>query len=258
MNNATTRFSSRVDNYVKYRPSYPQAMIEHLAAACRLASGALIADVGSGTGLLAELLLKRGFRVLGVEPNAEMRGAGERLLQEYSHFTSVAGTAEATTLADHSVDAVTAGQAFHWFDRDGFRAECARILKPGGYVALIWNDRRTGSTPFLQAYERLLLAYGTDYTRVNHKQIEDHALAAFFGAAGFQKARFENQQVFDFAGLQGRLLSSSYVPEANHSSYQPMLAELRAIFDTYQRNGQVVFEYDTAVYYGQISASALR
>ena len=253
MNDSTTRFSTRVDNYIKYRPSYPPALIDHLAAECRLIDGASIADVGSGTGVLAELLLKHGYRVLAVEPNAEMRGAAERLLGSYPGFTSVAGTAEATTLDDQSVAAVTAGQAFHWFDRDRFRAECARMLKPGGYVALIWNDRRIDSTPFLQAYERLLLRYSTDYTSVNHKQIDDQVIAAFFGAGGFRQARFDNQQIFDFAGLLGRLLSSSYAPEADHPSYQPMVAELRAIFDAHQRSGQVVFEYDTIVYYGQLT-----
>jgi SAM-dependent methyltransferase len=253
MKDSTTRFSSRVDNYIKYRPSYPQALIDHLAGECRLATGAQIADVGSGTGLLAELLLKRGYHVLGVEPNAEMRGAAERLLVSYPGFVSVTGTAEATTLVDQSVDAVTASQAFHWFDRDRFRAECVRILKPGGYVALIWNDRRIDSSPFLQSYERLLLTYGTDYTSVNHKQIDDQVIAAFFGVGRFQQARFDNQQLFDFAGLQGRLLSSSYAPEAGHPNYQPMIAELRAIFDKYQQGDQVVFEYDTIVYYGQVT-----
>jgi SAM-dependent methyltransferase len=253
MNDSTTRFSSRVDNYIKYRPSYPPALIDQLAVECRLADGASIADVGSGTGVLSALLLKRGYRVLAVEPNAEMRGAAERLLRNYPGFTSVAGTAEATTQAAQSVAAVTAGQAFHWFDRDRFRVECTRILQPGGYVALIWNDRRLDSTPFLQAYEHLLLTYGTDYTSVNHKQIDEQLIAAFFGAGGFRQARFDNQQVFDFDGLLGRLLSSSYAPEAGHPSHQPMVAELRAIFDAHQRGGQVVFEYDTIMYYGQLT-----
>jgi SAM-dependent methyltransferase len=256
MRDATKRFSSRVDNYIKYRPSYPQALIDLLAAECGLSSDSTIADIGSGTGILAELLLQRGYEVIGVEPNDEMRSAGDRLLQGYPRFTSVAGTAETTTLSDGSVDLVTAGQAFHWFDHERFRAECVRILKPSGSVALIWNDRRLDSSPFLQAYERLLLTHGTDYTAVNHKQFDDESMKRFFGAGRFHKASFENLQTFDFEGVKGRLLSSSYVPEADHPSYQPMLDELQQIFGQHQTHGQVVFEYDTIVYYGQASALA--
>ncbi|HEX6292407.1 MAG TPA: class I SAM-dependent methyltransferase [Herpetosiphonaceae bacterium] len=253
MSDSTKRFSSRVEDYIKYRPTYPEAVIDLLKAECRLTSSSIVADIGSGTGILAELFLKHGNRVFGVEPNAEMRAAGERLLQGYPRFTSVAATAEATTLADRSVDFVAAGQAFHWFDRDRFRAECQRMLRPDGWIVLIWNDRRTDSTPFLQSYERLLLTYGTDYTTVDHKRIDHDVLAAFFAAGRFQQARFENTQVFDFAGVQGRLLSSSYTPDADHPSYQPMLAELRVIFEAHQVNRQVAFEYDTLVYYGQLS-----
>lgn len=256
MRDATKRFSSRVDNYIKYRPSYPQALIDLLAAECGLSSDATIADIGSGTGILAELLLRRGYQVIGVEPNDEMRSAGDRLLQNYPRFTSVAGTAEATTLNDGSVDLITAGQAFHWFDPARFRAECVRILRPGGWIALIWNDRRLDSSPFLQAYERLLLTHGTDYTAVNHKQFDDESMKRFFGAGRFRKASFENVQTFDFEGVKGRLLSSSYVPEADHPSYQPMLDELQQIFGQHQTHGQVVFEYDTIVYYGPASALA--
>ena len=151
MSDSTRRFSSRVDNYVKYRPSYPPEVVELLAAECGLTPGALVADIGAGTGLLAELFLQNGYRVLGVEPNREMRQAGERLLGDYPHFTSIDGTAEVTTLADKSVDIITAGQAFHWFDREKARAEFARILRPGGWVALVWNERRVDATPFLAA-----------------------------------------------------------------------------------------------------------
>ena len=248
----TRRFSSRVESYVKYRPSYPAGVVDLLATECGLRAGTLVADVGSGTGLLAELLLRRGCQVYGVEPNPEMRAAGERLLSGYTHFVSVDGTAEATTLPDRGVDCVTAGQAFHWFDRGGARAEFARILRPGGWVALVWNDRRVATTPFLAAYERLLQTYAVDYGQVNHKLVDDAAIGAFFAPGGFRTASFENRQEFDYAGLQGRLLSSSYTPEPGHPSYDPMLAELRRIFEAHQSGGRVMFDYDTIVYYGQL------
>jgi ubiquinone/menaquinone biosynthesis C-methylase UbiE len=252
MSDSTRRFSSRVDNYVKYRPSYPPEVVMLLAAECELTPGALVADIGAGTGLLAELFLKNDNRVFGVEPNREMREAGERLLAEYPNYTSIDGTAEATTLGDRSVDIVTAGQAFHWFDREKARAEFGRILRPGGWVALVWNERRIDSTPFLAAYEQLLRTYSSEYETLNHRQVDQQMIATFFKQGTFSIRTFENRQLFDFKGVKGRLLSSSYTPEPGQPTYQPMLDELAAIVRAYQVDGSVAFEYDTNVYYGQL------
>ncbi len=247
------RFSSRVENYVKYRPGYPAEIVDTLARECGLLPTSLVADIGSGTGLLARLFLDYGCRVFGVEPNAEMRAAGERLLAHYRLFTSLDGSAEATGLPTASVDLVTAGQAFHWFDPPAARKEFRRILKPNGWVALVWNERRLDSTPFLRGYEALLHTYSSDYTQVNHRNVEEDAqtIPAFFGGP-VHEAFFEYVQVFDFEGVKGRLLSSSYAPEAGSPQHEPMLAELRRLFGQYQQDGRVSFEYDTHLFYGQI------
>lgn len=246
----TRRFSSRVENYVKFRPGYPAAVVQLLRDECGLTSDAVVADVGSGTGLLTELFLKNGNRVFGVEPNREMRRAGEKFLAGYERFTSIAATAEATTLDEGSADLVTAGQAFHWFDCEKAKVEFARILKPDGWIALVWNARRTDATPLLRDYENLLLNYATDYAAVDHKRVENQSeFDLFFGSDNWKCASFDNIQRFDFDGLKGRLLSSSYAPEAEHAGYSAMLEELRAIFERHQCNGQVAFEYDTRVYY---------
>lgn len=252
MSESTRRFSSRVDNYVKFRPSYPPEVVALLAAECGLTPDALVADIGAGTGLLAELFLKHGNRVFGVEPNREMREAGERLLTDYPQYTSIDGTAEATTLDDQSVEIITAGQAFHWFDRTKARAEFARILRPSGWVALVWNERRVDSTPFLQAYEQLLRSYSSEYETLNHRQIDQATIAAFFAPGTFTLQSFTNTQIFDFEGVKGRLLSSSYTPEPGQPTYQPMLDELKAIFQQFQADDTVAFEYDTNVYYGRL------
>src|SRR5579863_4121889 len=206
---ATQRFSSRVENYVRYRPGYPEEVIDLLRAECGLTPDSLIADIASGTGLFTRLLLENGNRVFGVEPNAEMRKAGEQFLKEYPKFTSVAGTAEATTLPHHSVDIVTAAQAAHWFKLAEARREFVRILKPGGWAVLLWNERRTGSTPFLRDYEQLLLTYGTDYKVVRHERTMA-AIANFFTPSPHQTGSLELCQNLDYAGLAGRLVSSSY------------------------------------------------
>lgn len=180
-----------------------------------------------------------------------MREAGERLLKRYERFQSINATAEETRLASASVDFVTAGQAFHWFDEEKAKREFKRILKPGGWVALVWNERREDATPFARDYEMLLRNYGTDYEEVGHKRIDREALRPFFGK-DFHSETFENSQSFDFEGLKGRLLSSSYAPEAGHPQHAPMLLELQRIFDAHQADGQVAFGYDTNIYYGHL------
>jgi SAM-dependent methyltransferase len=243
---ATQRFSSRVDNYARYRPAYPPEVLELLKKECGLTAESVIADIAFGTGIFTRLLVENGNRVFGVEPNAEMRRVGEQVLKGYSRFTSIAGTAEATTLLDHSVDVVTAAQAAHWFDHEKARREFVRILKPDGWCVLLWNDRRTDSTEFLCQYEQLLRTYGTDYEDVRQQGMT-LAIEGFFGKS-FRRREFEYKQTFDYEGLEGRLLSSSYVPQKDHPSFDPMLGELRRIFSEHQANGRVSLDYDTCVY----------
>jgi len=249
--NATSRFSDRVENYVRYRPGYPVEALRCLKSECGLTERHVVADIASGTGIWTRMLLENGNRVFGVEPNAEMRAAGERLLAGSSAFTSVAGTAEATTLPDASVDFVTAAQAAHWFDRVGARREFARLLRPAGWLVLLWNERITDSTPFLREYEQLLLTYGTDYADVRHERTTD-AVNEFFDPAPFQERTFAMRQEFDYAGLEGRLLSSSYAPGPEHARYAPMLTELRQLFQKHAVAGRVGVDYITRAYFGQL------
>jgi SAM-dependent methyltransferase len=253
MSDVTQRFANRVENYVKYRPGYPSEVIETLRTECGLTPDSIIADIGSGTGILAEMFLRNGNPVYGVEPNREMREAGARLLAGYPGFHSVAGKAEETTLGAAAIDFVTAGQAFHWFDREKTKTEFRRILKPGGTVALIWNERLTTTTPFLVAYEELLKTYATDYEQVDHRQVDTNVIDDFFGPDQYQLRRYNNAQVFDYAGLEGRLLSSSYTPEPDHPNYQPMLDRLGKIFQAHQFEGKVDFAYRTLIYFGRMS-----
>ena len=251
MLNPTKRFTNRVGNYLKYRPRYPAEIIPLLEKECGLRRDSLVADIGSGTGFLAELFLQNGNRVLGVEPNAEMRAAGERLLGKYGAFTSIDATAEDTTLADASVDFVTVGQAFHWFDREKTRREFTRVLKPTGWVVIVWNGYKPERTPLLKGYHEVLLHYGSDYRDVR-REIEDTHVDQFFGAGEYRVAHFEFQQSFDLEGFQGRTLSASYAPQLGEPNYEPMLNKLREVFEANQTDGRVAFDYDTEVYYGQL------
>lgn len=253
LSDSTLRFSSRVEDYVKYRPSYPQEIVACLQRECGLTPAAVVADIGCGPGQLAKLFLENGCTVYGVEPNREMREAGAQRLRSYAKFYPVEGRAEATSLPASSIDFVVAGQAFHWFDQAASRKEFLRILNPGGWVALVWNDRRLDSTPFLRLYEQLLLTYGTDYGHVKHEgQQIDKSLPAFFGRSGFRRATFDTTLHLDFEAVKGRLRSASYIPESGHPRHAAMMQELEKIFSQHQVNGKIDFGQDTRMYYGQL------
>lgn len=245
------RFSNRVDTYVKYRPSYPVEALDYLYETVGLQKDSVIADIGAGTGMFTKLLLERGSKVLAVEPNEAMRREVVRAFKSNAHFVAVDGSAEQTGLPDASVDHIVCAQAFHWFDQERAKIEFKRILKPGGTAALIWNSRKTKGTAFLERYEQLLQTYGTDYNKVKHTNIDAEQLRGFFPSS-MHIAEFSNTQLVDFEGLSGRLLSSSYSPLPGHSQYEPMMKQLRSIFDQTNQDGKVVIDYMTQIFWGEL------
>jgi SAM-dependent methyltransferase len=249
---STERFSDRVDNYVRYRPTYPAEVVGVLANEIGLEPSWDIADIGSGTGISTELFLRNGNSVYGVEPNAPMRQAAERLLASYTDFRSINGTAEATTLPDGCVDVALAAQAFHWFDAAAFRTEAKRVLVPGGWALLMWNTRRLDGTPFLRAYERFLIDHGTDYLRVRHDHGAPTKLARFFGGP-YETRRLPNRQRLSREGLRGRLLSASYVPGPTEPGHDAAVEAIDRLFDEHEQNGHVVIEYDTELHFSQLA-----
>jgi ubiquinone/menaquinone biosynthesis C-methylase UbiE len=250
--NSKERFSNRVDTYVKFRPSYPKEAVDVLYDIVGMRSNHIVADIGAGTGIFSKLLLERGSQVIAVEPNPSMRAAAEQMLEGEPGFQAVSGSAEATGLTEQSVDFIVCAQAFHWFDRAAAQAEFRRILKPGGKVVLIWNSRLTHGSPFLEEYEQLLRTFGTDYEKVNHQNISQSMLLSFFKEGTMQDARNLMRQVFDYEGLKGRLLSSSYCPLPGHPNYEPMMTELWNLFERNNEDGTVVFDYETRVFWGEV------
>jgi SAM-dependent methyltransferase len=251
--NPLGRFSDRVADYVRYRPTYPAALRETLRDRAGLGPASAVADVGSGTGIFTRLLLGVAGRVFAVEPNAAMRAAAEAELGVLPGFTSIAGSAEATGLPDQSVGLVTCAQAFHWFDPIATRREFQRILAPAGGCALIWNTAvRTGA--FAQGYEEIKERFGTDFGAVRHEHLtSEERFGPFFGPAGWERLAFANAQVLDWPGLRGRLLSSSYAPAAGQPGHGPMLAALRELFDRCQEDGAIRMEYTTELFFGRFS-----
>ena len=244
------RFSDRVANYVKYRPGYPPEVLEFFKTELGLTRYSRIADIGAGTGLSSKPFLENGNFVHGVEPNAAMREASKTFLAEFENFNSIDGTSDKTNLPDDSVDFVVAAQAFHWFEPEPTRNEFKRILKPGGYVCLIWNERQLDTTPFLREYEQLLLRFANDYGNVRHENITETELERF-SLNPFSRKTFANQQIFDFEGVKGRLLSSSYMPNEGEPKYDPMIKELKDLFAKYEQGGKIAILYDTNVYFSR-------
>lgn len=252
---STKRFSDKVIYYDTFRPHYPDKMKEFLEKEINLNSFSVIADIGSGTGISSKIFLENGNKVFAVEPNNEMRSAAEIKFKNFRNFTSINGTAENTALDNSIVDFIVCAQSFHWFNKEQSRKEFLRILKPGGWVILTWNERRTSTSDFLKEYDNLLLRVSDDYENVNHTNMTNNNMETFenfFGRNNFRLKKFYNEQVFDKDGLIGRTLSCSYIPKENYPNYVIMMKCLEELFEKFNKNGKVKFEYDTKVFYGKI------
>ncbi len=248
----TERFSDRVSNYNKYRPSYPNELIDTLTSECHLDSQSIIADIGSGTGKFSKLLLGRNCRVIGVEPNKEMRETAEHQFSKYCNFKSIEGESENTNLENSSVDLITAAQAFHWFNREETRKEFSRILKSTGYVALVWNQRNL-NLPFQKEYDQMLRDYATDYNTVNHMNLTIEHITDFYCPSKVSTFKFVNTQHFVLASFLGRMQSSSYTPKIGTKEGDALIKVANRLFKKFENEGSISFEYETLLYLGQFT-----
>ncbi len=249
-NNSTSRFSNRVEDYVKYRPGYPKGILNYLQEDFGLNTEQIVVDIGAGTGISTALFLEEGYHVFAVEPNREMREKSVELLSHFSKLITIDGNAENTTLPEDCADVIVAGQAFHWFDQEKSKEEFKRILKPGGRVVIVWNERKT-DTPFELEYERLIKKHGTDYERIDHRNISDQDIDAYFYPCICSLKIFDNFQLFNFEGLRGRLLSSSYMPAKDAPGYHEMIVDLENLFQKFSEHNQIRINYDTKLYAGR-------
>lgn len=245
---STSRFSNRADNYAKFRPGYPEELFSYVENELALKPEAAIVDIGSGTGLFAEPLLKNGYSVVCIEPNEDMRKAGEERLKKYASFQSIRSTAEATGLQENSVDLITVAQTFHWLDPVAARLECQRILKSDGHVILAWNTE-SQQTGFEQKYNNLRMQYRLG--EPGPVQIDPLLITEFFAPGIAASKVFSNKQLLDFDALKGQLLSKSYIPLPGHPQYDAMITELIKLFVMYNENGLVTINYETILYWGQ-------
>lgn len=253
----TTRFTEKAKYYHASRPGYPKEVLTTIRRITNLTPDPsnIIADIGSGTGKLSEIFLKYGVTVMGVEPNKAMREIAEKEMKNYENFISIDGAAESTGIKNHSIDLIIVGQSFHWFNLSKTRKEFQRILKPGRYAMIVWNNRNKESSHFFRDYETILKDFGTDYKEVTKAIIGKKEFSDFFGTENYKRFLFTNKQQLDYEGIRWRLLSTSYIPTEESETYLTKLQRLKEIFQKHQKNGVIKLDYETEMFVGKISTN---
>ena len=249
----TERFSTRAESYRLHRPNYPNEIVDLLRRECNLTSNSLVVDIAAGTGLLTKIFLESDHQVIAIEPNEQMRAVCAKLATRFPQLQCFNATAEATGLPNHSVDLITVAQALHWFQLDQARAEFARILRPGGWCAVIYNNRQMKGDAFHEGYERILTEFGIDYLLVQRQHMTSEKLIAFFTPNQMHQAMFPNEQLLDLKALEGRIISSSYMPQPGNEKYPAMQAAIKKLFAANQVDGHARMQYDCIVSYGQLA-----
>lgn len=249
--NFRTKIANRVTYYNRYRPSYPERLYQYLVEKLDLKPKHVIADVGAGTGLSSRWFAANGNTIYAIEPSPEMRQAAAYNYQYYPDYHIIAGAAEDTTLPDNSVDFIIGGQSFDWFDHEKASPELKRILKPDGYVLLFWNERQTESSGFLRQFEELLKRHAPAYMELNLVDQREKAVLQILQEGHYGYAEFDNCQIFNWEGLKGRLLSTSFIPDADQPEYHNLLSGLARDYKAHAVCGQVKVDYITKLYYGK-------
>ncbi len=245
-------FIGKSENYANYRPSYPKELILAAMKEIRLPPGAKVADIGSGTGILTRLLLEGSYQVYAVEPNDEMRMRAEKELAEYGMLVSISGSAEDTGLSSGTIDFITAAQAFHWFDKEGFRRECKRIGKPDVTVMLIWNSRDPDSE-FVKENAQICKKFCPNFRGFSggHNYLSED-ISAFFRDGIYETLRIDNPQYYDLSGFIGRNLSASYSLTPSDTDYQDFVFALTALFTEYASDGIACMPHYAYSYWGKV------
>lgn len=239
----------RIDYYQKNRPSYPQEILSILKNRYGVHESQYVADVACGSGLFSKLMLKNHFEVIGVEPDEQMRDRAIQRLGKYEHFQLIEGTAASTGLPDNCVDMITVAQAFHWFDTPQTVKEFCRILKPGGLILLLWNERKTDHDLFHQEYESLLWDYAVDYDRSLHRSYPMDRIKHLFPSFSLRCHKLRNSQEMNLQSLMGRLESAHYCPPLEHPSYLPLMEGVKELYQSYKENGKIRLEHQCKIYF---------
>lgn len=243
-------FSNKVTDYAASRPGYPAALFDALRSVCKLHPNAAVADIGAGTGLLTQGLLKQGYRVTAIEPSDSMRAAADQSLAHCPGYSSARGSAEHLSLPCASMDLITAAQAFHWFDIEAARSEFLRVLKPDGKVALIWNDRLLND-PLHIALDGIFAQYGGAKRGAMLAHDERSEVPSFFGASTPLECTWPHEHHLSEAALLSLVFSRSYMPERNSPAGQQAAAQVSELFQHLATSGSIAVRYTTVAIIGR-------
>jgi ubiquinone/menaquinone biosynthesis C-methylase UbiE len=232
------KYTSNAEKYSKYRTEYPKEFIDYLYENIELSNDSIIADIGSGTGKLSCKLLLKGSQVYSVEPNDDMRRVAQNDLSRFSKFVSIKGTAENTTLQNSSVDFITVGTAFHWFDMDQFKKECKRILKPNGKVILVWISRPVNRNKNFEINFNGLSG---------GKEENPELIAPFFNNNNFEYKIFKETSPYTKDIFIGRALST--FDKLTDKKY---ISELSSLFDNNKENETIAITLYTRSFVGEV------
>jgi len=248
----TERFSGRVEAYRRYRSAYSREIIPVLQERCALTSDSIVADIGAGTGMLAELFLENGNRVFAVEPNTDMRAACEELVERYPRLTCVDGTAENTGLSDQSIDFVTVGRAIHWFDQDKCRYEFARILRDGGWILLAGQGPHQRTEPVARDFRTILENHCIDFARLRQRYDIEAAVRRLFAGGDFQEAEFHDTEEMTYEDLEGFMLSLSVTPQPDYPGFPAMQRALHEYFARHESGGKLRMPTTCKIHFGHL------
>lgn len=245
------KFDKKGGIYSKARPSYPDELFVYLKEHNLISGSTVVADIGSGTGIFTEKLCPYVSKIFAIEPNDDMRSVAEVKYAAHENIISVNGSAENTKLSDKSVDFITVAQAFHWFDRQTFKAECQRILKIDGNILLVWNDRDTESELIMENYDINRRFCPNFNGSSNGIDFSKNAFTDFF-KGNFDVVQFRNDLIYNENAFISRCLSSSYAPKPGEKNYNEYVADLQELFKKHSQNGTVPYPYITRCYIGKV------
>ena len=251
MKGADKIFNGTADFYFRYRPTYPEELMDTITKETGLNPKWVVADIGSGTGILSTLFIEHGNQVKCVEPNDEMRQKSLEILSTRGKVEFIKGTGENTNLPDSSVDLVACGQSFHWLDRRLAKKEFTRILRGRKWVALVWNDRVNEPGTFTGEYESVVRRYSKAYHSTGSTVLSSKNISSFFNGS-YKKFQFQNVQKLTLESVIGRYRSASYAIKENDPKYESMIGEFSDLFKKYERKGSVEMVYITKLYLGHL------
>jgi len=246
-----SKFSSKAEIYAKYRWDYDPKAIASLCQIAGINHNSVVADIGSGTGMLTAHFVNNVSKIYAIEPNAEMRAIALKNLAQYPAFVSIDALADSTTLPDNSVDLIVVGRAIHWFNAETTKPEFLRILKPNGWLATCRVTHE--DLELLEALKILRKTEsGWNVAQDKSKILENNDLESYYFNNNYQTIKQHSVIQEDWQQFLGRMLSHSPAPNSNNPLFPKFEAAAKKIFQSYSKAGILEIKIATEIKLGKI------